>query len=216
MSLLLDSQSQENGTESDTAASNDTQEYITAEETPFTLIRGTASRINHYILKDATSFHADIEHRGEAYDGDFEGACTIPPAGDLGRPHPSDKRYWTAVAPTLATSEQVEWIGSMGINLDATTDKTKIQLHESLHERFGDSFSSDVIDTATDAYITIRDNQQQHGRRVSLEELKAPYWASGVKYGTSMEQAYNRLLPRLDEIEEPSRKAEPDWLWLSD
>jgi len=220
MSLLPESTpseaDDESNTEADTAATSDTQEYLTAEETPFTLIRGTASRINHYILSDCQDFHADIEHRGEAYDDDFQNACTKPPSGELGRPHESEKRYWTAVAPTLATSEAVEFVGAMGVDLEADDGKNKTQLREELVERFGDSFNSEVINTATDMYLTIRENQQQHGRRTSLQELKAPKWSSPPRNAAEKEQAYKRLLPRLEAIEEPTRKAEPDWVWVSD
>lgn len=220
MSLLPESTpteaDDESDTETTTAASNDTQEYLTPEETPFTLIRGTASRINHYILSDALDFHADIEHRGEAYNEDFQSACTMPPTGDIGRPHESEKRYWTAVAPSLATSSSVAWVGSMGVDLEADDGTNKARLREELEERFSDSFNSDVVGTATDMYVTIRENQQQHGRRTSLQELKAPKWSSPPRNEAEKEQAYKRLLPRVEAIEEPTRKNEPDWLWVSD
>lgn len=189
-------------------------EYLTVEDTPFKrVIRGVVTEIDHYTLQDALGFHEDINHRGEAYDDDFKQACTLPPSRKLGNPHESEKRYYTTVAPTLATSERVEWVGSMGVALDTDPGHNKRQLRDEFADRFGDTFSDDVIGTAVKMYDQIRENKREYGRRTSLQELKAPKWSSGPRNVTEKEQAFNRLLPRVDAIEPPSRKADPDWVW---
>jgi len=211
MSLLPNEPQSEPDTDDE---STDTDEYLTAADTPFKrVIRSTVAKVNHYILQDAVDFHEDIEHRGNAYNDDFEQACTTPPTNGIGNPYDSEKRYWTAVAPTLATSESVEWVGAMGVDLDTDAGKSKTQLREYFTEQFGDAFSDDVIGTAVSLYITIRENQREYNRRTSLQELKAPKWSSGPRNASVKEQAFNRLLPRLEAIKQPTRKDKPDWEW---
>lgn len=210
MSLLPDKPQ----SEPDTDGYSDPDEYLQVADTPFKrVIRGMVAKVDHYTLQDACDFHDDIKHRGEAYNDDFEKACTTPPSGDLGNPYGSRKRYYTTVAPTLATSDTVEWVGSMGVDLDADPGDNKQTLREQTNAQFGEQFTDEVITTAVNLYVQIRENQREYNRRTSLQELKAPKWSSGPKRGTVKEQAYNRLLPRFEAINTPSRKAEPDWVW---
>jgi len=201
--------------EQDTDESNDTEEYLTVDDTPFKrVIRGTVSKVDRCTVQDALDFREDIKHRGEAYNDDFEQSCTTPPTQDIGNPYDSKKRYYTTVAPTLATADGIIWVGCMTVDLDADDTKNKTQLREHFTQQFGETFDADVISTAAELYTTIRHNQQEYNRRTSLQELKAPKWSSGPKNATVKEQAYKRLLPRAKAIEEPTRKDKPDWEWV--
>jgi len=183
---------------------------LQVEDTPFTRVpwvSGSFSR--RYALSQALSLHNEIEMFGEATDDELESQTEV---FDLpGDPViESNIAYWRYVAPTLATSPNVEWVGHHGY------DDSKG--YPSFHE-LKEIAATELPDSAVEEYASVtarivekigKQHKKGNGRRVCCWGLAPRNYDPSGKF----KRAYQRFAPLMPQIRPANDPTEPDWVWV--
>ncbi|APX97567.1 hypothetical protein BB347_13645 [Natronorubrum daqingense] len=188
------------------------QETIDIDETPFTCVPWvTTTDTGNRSLEQAVRVHSHIEGMGEMHDDELERYVEPFTWTHSSNQIDRERVYWQYVAPTVATSSSVEWVGHHGYD--------ESEGFPGFHE-LKEIAANHLPDRAEGDYATVARvvekigylHSQQNGRRISRWELTRR--KTGVN--KQWERVYDRYVPMMPQIRPANGRNEPDWKWAGD
>lgn len=201
--------------ESDEQRKQNESETLQIEDTPFATVPWTSHTSNNWrALEQALELYDEIQMFSEATDDELEASCTpFTWTWSDNRTDP-DIVYWRYVAPTLATSPDVEWIGHHGYD-DSEGYPSKKELKAIAEERLPERAEKYVAPTAVIVRKIGKIHRNQNGRRVCRFDLSK--WHRGhFEVQPTWQTAYEKFVPLMPQIRPANGENEPDWIWRGD